>query len=45
VIGYNGENKNPKNTKLNYPTGIVVEYSTGKIYIVDANNFRIRVLH
>jgi hypothetical protein len=45
ISGYNGENLNPKNSQIKYPSGIAIDSLTGKIYFSDQNNFRIRVLY
>jgi DNA-binding beta-propeller fold protein YncE len=45
VNGYNGENLNPKNSQINYPSGIAIDSLTSKIYFSDLNNNRIRVLY
>jgi hypothetical protein len=40
--GYSGDNGPPTSAKLNGPTGIAVNGSTGDIYVADNGNKRIR---
>lgn len=44
LFGYTGDGFIATNAKLNFPTGITIDNSTGKIYIADSGNYVIRLL-
>ena len=43
-VGYTGDGYIATNAKLNFPTGVAVDSSTGKVYIADSSNNVIRML-
>jgi len=43
-VGYTGDGFIASNAKLNFPTGVAVDSSTGRIYIADSSNNVIRML-
>ena len=43
-VGYTGDTFIATNAKLNFPTGVAVDSSTGKVYIADSSNNVIRML-
>jgi uncharacterized protein (TIGR03437 family) len=43
-VGYTGDGFIATNAKLNFPTGVAVDSSTGKVYIADSSNNVIRLL-
>ena len=43
-VGYTGDGFIASNAKLNFPTGVAVDSSTGKVYIADSSNNVIRML-
>jgi uncharacterized protein (TIGR03437 family) len=43
-FGYTGDGFIATNAKLDFPTGVTVDNSTGKIYVVDSSNNVIRLL-
>lgn len=43
-VGYTGDGSIATNAKLNFPAGVAVDSSTGKVYIADSSNNVIRML-
>ena len=43
-VGYTGDGFIASNAKLNFPSGVAVDSSTGKVYIADSSNNVIRML-
>jgi uncharacterized protein (TIGR03437 family) len=43
-VGYTGDGFIATNAKLNFPTGVAVDSSTGKVYVADSSNNVIRLL-
>ncbi len=43
-VGYTGDGFIATNAKLNFPTGVAVDSSTGKVYVADSSNNVIRML-
>jgi len=44
AIGYSGDSGAATSAKLNFPTGVAVDSSSGKVYVVDSSNAVIRLL-